>query len=271
MKKFGNVVLTIVMLCLIMLLCVNLSIKTMSTKAITNAVVVQEASNGIEEVLNQAFPDVSNENIKKVEEAVKNNSALNDVTSDLLDQITAAVANGSDVDTAAIAAQLSKAVDENIPAIEEAIGKKITTEQREQIQSKITDENGALQNKIVSTVQKFIKTYKTLSDTPTRIICVVGIILTAVLLGLINKSFYKWTLFSGIAAVISGIVVGLFMPLVVSAMEFTIGNRLLGMSIDIPVGSLRLDGAICAGAGIILIVAYIILNKKYATFERHYY
>ena len=159
--------------------------------------------------------------------------------------------------------------------------KKITTEQREQIQSKITDENGALQNKIVSTVekvqkttpgtQKFIKTYKTLSDTPTRIICVVGIILTAVLLGLINKSFYKWTLFSGIAAVISGIVVGLFMPLVVSAMEFTIGNRLLGMSIDIPVGSLRLDGAICAGAGIILIVAYIILNKKYATFERHYY
>ena len=58
MKKFGNVVLTIVMLCLIMLLCVNLSIKTMSTKAITNAVVVQEASNGIEEVLNQAFPDV---------------------------------------------------------------------------------------------------------------------------------------------------------------------------------------------------------------------
>lgn len=124
MKKFGNVVLTIVMLCLIMLLCVNLSIKTMSTKAITNAVVVQEASNGIEEVLNQAFPDVSNENIKKVEEAVKNNSALNDVTSDLLDQITAAVANGSDVDTAAIAAQLSKAVDENIPAIEEAIGEK---------------------------------------------------------------------------------------------------------------------------------------------------
>jgi len=100
---------------------------------------------------------------------------------------------------------------------------------------------------------------------------VVGIVLTAVLLGLINKSFYKWTLFSGIAAVISGIVVGLFMPLVVSAMEFTIGNRLLGMSIDIPVGSLRLDGAICAGAGIILIVAYIILNKKYATFERHYY
>ena len=100
---------------------------------------------------------------------------------------------------------------------------------------------------------------------------VLGIILTAVLLGLINKSFYKWTLFSGIAAVISGIVVGLFMPLVVSAMEFTIGNRLLGMSIDIPVGSLRLDGAICAGAGIILIVAYIILNKKYATFERHYY
>ena len=55
MKKFGNVVLTIVMLCLIMLLCVNLSIKTMSTKAITNAVVVQEASNGMKKYLIKHF------------------------------------------------------------------------------------------------------------------------------------------------------------------------------------------------------------------------
>lgn len=281
MKKFGNVVLTIIMLCLIMLLCVNLSIKTMSTKAITNAVVVQEASNGIEEVLNQAFPDVSNENIKKVEEAVKNNSALNDVTSDLLEQITNAVTNGDSVDTAAIMAQLSKAVDENMDTLEDAIGKEITPEQRQAIQSRINDENGALQNKVVSAVekvqtttpgtQKFIKTYKTLSDTPTRIICVVGIVLAAVLLGVINKSLFKWTLFSGIAAIISGIVVGLLMPLVVGAMEFTIGNRLLGMSINIPVDSLRLDGIICGVVGIVLVVVYVILNKKYATFERHYY
>lgn len=281
MKKFVNVVLTIVMLCLIMLLCVNLSIKTMSTRAITNAVVVQEASSGIEEVLNQAFPDVSSESIKKVEEAVKNNSALNDVTGDLLNQITEAVTNGSDIDTSAIAAQLSKAVDENMPAIEEAIGKEITTEQREKIQSKITDQNGALQNKITSTVekvqtstpgtQKFIKTYKTLSDTPTRIICVAGIIGIILTLGLLNKSFFKWALFSGIAAIISGVIVGLLMPLVVGAMEFTIGNRLLGMSINIPVDSLRLDGIICVVVGVILIVGYVILNRKFTTYERHYY
>ena len=54
-------------------------------------------------------------------------------------------------------------------------------------------------------------------------------------------------------------------------MQWSLLLEIVGMSIDIPVGSLRLDGAICAGAGIILIVAYIILNKKYATFERHYY
>ncbi|MFQ7170665.1 MAG: hypothetical protein ACLRQF_00250 [Thomasclavelia ramosa] len=157
MKKFGNVVLTIVMLCLIMLLCVNHQLRQCQLKQLQMLSLFKRQVTGLKKYLIKHF-DVSNENIKKVEEAVKNNSALNDVTSDLLDQITAAVANGSDVDTAAIAAQLSKAVDENIPAIEEAIGKKITTEQREQIQSKITDENGALQNKIVSTVEKVQKT-----------------------------------------------------------------------------------------------------------------
>lgn len=281
MKKFANVVLTIIMICLIMLLCVNLSIKVMSTKAVTNAVVVQEASNGIEEVITQAFPDVSNENVKKIEDAVKNNNALNDVTSELLDQITDAVSNGNDIDMATITDQLSKAVDENIPLIEEAIGKEITDEQKEQIQSKINDSDGALQNKITETVEKvqtstpktqeFIKTYKSLSDTPLRIISIVGIIIAIALLMLLNKSYFKWTLFGGIAAVISGAIVGLFMPLAVKAIEFTIGTRLLGMSIDIPVDSLRVDGMISAIVGIVLIIVYIILNKKFTKYERNYY
>lgn len=281
MKKFTNVVLTIIMICLIMLLCVNLSIKVMSTKAVTNAVVVQEASNGIEEVITQAFPDVSNENVKKIEEAVKNNSALNDVTSELLDQITDAVSSGSDIDMATITDQLSKAVDENIPLIEEAIGKEITDEQKEQIQNKINDNDGSLQTKITETVEKvqtstpktqeFIKTYKSLSDTPLRIISIVGIIIAIALLMLLNKSYFKWTLFGGIAAIISGAIVGLLMPLVVKALEFTIGTRLLGMSIDIPVDSLRIDGIISAIVGIVLIVVYIILNKKFTKYERNYY
>lgn len=281
MKKFANVVLTIIMICLIMLLCVNLSIKVMSTKAVTNAVVVQEASNGIEEVITQAFPDVSNENVKKIEDAVKNNSALNDVTSELLDQITDAVSSGSDIDMATITDQLSKAVDENIPLIEEAIGKEITDEQKEQIQNKINDNDGALQTKITETVEKvqtstpktqeFIKTYKSLSDTPLRIISIVGIIIAIALLMLLNKSYFKWTLFGGIAAIISGAIVGLLMPLVVKALEFTIGTRLLGMSIDIPVDSLRIDGIISAIVGIVLIVVYIILNKKFTKYERNYY
>lgn len=281
MKKFANVVLTIIMICLIMLLCVNLSIKVMSTKAVTNAVVVQEASNGIEEVITQAFPDVSNENVKKIEDAVKNNNALNDVTSELLDQITDAVSNGNDIDMATITDQLSKAVDENIPLIEEAIGKEITDEQKEQIQSKINDSDGALQNKITETVEKvqtstpktqeFIKTYKSLSDTPLRIISIVGIIIAIALLMLLNKSYFKWTLFGGIAAVISGAIVGLFMPLAVKAIEFTIGTRLLGISIDIPVDSLRVDGMISAIVGIVLIIVYIILNKKFTKYERNYY
>ena len=54
-------------------------------------------------------------------------------------------------------------------------------------------------------------------------------------------------------------------------MEFMIGMRILGMSIDIPVDSLWMSGLICGGIGIVLLVIYMILNRKYPTYDRHYY
>ncbi len=138
-----------------------------------------------------------------------------------------------------------------------------------------------LQNKIKNTVEKIqtsasktkqiIKTYDILSNNLTKIICIIGIIIIVVLLGVINKSYFKWTLFSGIGLLVSGILLGLFLPLAVNAMEFMIGMRILGMSIDIPVDSLWMSGLICGGIGIVLLVIYMILNRKYPTYARHYY
>lgn len=264
-----------------MLLCVNLSIRTMSTKTVNNAIVIQEASTGIKEVLNSTFPDVSSETIDKVEDVIKNNDKLNSVTGDLLDQITESINNGSEVKTADILSQLSNVLDQSIPEIEKAIGKQIPQEQIDKIKTKLADEDSTLQNKIKNTVEKiqtatpgtkqFIKTYSTLSDTLTRVICIVALIVIIVLLGVINKSYYKWTLYSGISSLSSGIIIGLFLPLVVNALEFTIGMRILGMSIDIPVDSLHFSGLICGIIGIVLIVVYMILKRKYPTYDRNYY
>ena len=281
MKKFLNILLTVIMVGVTIILCVNLSIRTMSTKTVTNAVVVQEASTGIKEILNSTFPDVSNETIDKVEDVIKNNDTLNNVTGDLLDQITESINNGSEVKMDEILSQLSDALDKSIPEIEEAIGKEIPQEQIDKIQTKLADEDSTLQNKIKSTVEKiqtatpgtkqFIKTYSTLSDTFTRVVCIISLIVIIVLLGVINKSYFKWTLCSGISSLSSGIIIGLFLPLVVNAMEFTIGMRLLGMSIDIPVDSLHFSGLVCGVIGVVLIVVYVILKRKYPTYNRNYY
>lgn len=281
MKKFLNILLTVIMVGVTIILCVNLSIRTMSTKTVTNAVVVQEASTGIKEILNSTFPDVSNETIDKVEDVIKNNDTLNNVTGDLLDQITESINNGSEVKTDEILSQLSDALDKSIPEIEEAIGKEIPQEQIDKIQTKLADKDSTLQNKIKSTVEKiqtatpgtkqFIKTYSTLSDTFTRVACIISLIVIIVLLGVINKSYFKWTLYSGISSLSSGIIIGLFLPLVVNAMEFTIGMRVLGMSIDIPVDSLHFSGLICGVIGVVLIIVYMILKRKYPTYDRNYY
>ena len=281
MKKFLNAFLTIIMICVTILLCINLSIRTMSTKTVTNAIVIQEASGKIKEVLNESFPDVSSENISKVEDIIKNNDTLNNITGDFLDQITDAISSGKGIETTTILDGISDAIDKSIPEIEEAIGKKIPQEQIDKIETKLADKDGSLQKKVKNTVEKiqtatpktkqFIKTYNTLSNNLTRIISIIGIIVIAVLLGVINKSYFKWTLYSGISSLVSGVLLGLFLPLVVSAMEFTIGMRVLGMSIDIPVDSLRMSGLICGGIGIVLIIIYMILKRKYPEYDRHYY
>ena len=235
----------------------------------------------VKEVLNESFPDVSNENIDKVEDIIKGNDTLNNITGEFLDQVTYTINNNKEIETTGILEEISDVIDKSIPELEEAIGKKISQEQIDEIKTKLTKKDSLLQNKIKNTVEKiqtstprtkqFIKIYDILSNNLTKIICIIGIIIIVVLLGVINKSYFKWTLFSGIGLLVSGVILGLFLPLVVNAMEFTIGMRILGMSIDIPVDSLWMSGLICGGIGIILLFIYMILNRKYPTYDRHYY
>ena len=277
MKKFLNVFLTIIMVCVIIVLCINLSIRKMSAKTVADAIVIQEVSGKVREVLNESFPDVSNENIDKVEDVIKGNDALDNITGEFLDQVTYTINNDKEIETTGILEGITDVIDKSIPELEEAIGKKISQEQIDKIKNK----DSLLQNKIKNTVEKIqtsapktkqiIKTYDILSNNLTKIICIIGIIIIVVLLGVINKSYFKWTLFSGIGLLVSGILLGLFLPLAVNAMEFMIGMRILGMSIDIPVDSLWMSGLICGGIGIVLLVIYMILNRKYPTYDRHYY
>ena len=280
MKKFLNVFLTIIMVCVIIVLCINLSIRKMSAKTVADAIVIQEVSGKVREVLNESFPDVSNENIDKVEDVIKGNDALDNITGEFLDQVTYTINNDKEIETTGILEGITDVIDKSIPELEEAIGKKISQEQIDKIKTKLTNKDSLLQNKIKNTVEKIqtsapktkqiIKTYDILSNNLTKIICIIGIIIIVVLLGVINKSYFKWTLFSGIGLLVSGILLGLFLPLAVNAMEFTIGMRILGMSIDIPVDSLWMSGLICGGIGIILLVIYMVLNRKYPTYDRHY-
>ena len=269
------------MVCVIIVLCINLSIRKMSAKTVADAIVIQEVSGKVREVLNESFPDVSNENIDKVEDVIKGNDALDNITGEFLDQVTYTINNDKEIETTGILEGITDVIDKSIPELEEAIGKKISQEQIDKIKTKLTNKDSLLQNKIKNTVEKIqtsapktkqiIKTYDILSNNLTKIICIIGIIIIVVLLGVINKSYFKWTLFSGIGLLVSGILLGLFLPLAVNAMEFMIGMRILGMSIDIPVDSLWMSGLICGGIGIVLLVIYMILNRKYPTYDRHYY
>lgn len=281
MKKFASIVITIIMIGFILLLTISIPIKSMASEAVSNAIVASETTSQLQQVIKENFPNVSNQQIEQVQEVISNSSSINSFTSDLLDQVSEAALNNETIDATQITDQISQLFTENISEIESVIGQEITDEQVALIQEKLSDPDGNLQHKIDSAVtsvtsgssstQDFLSTYQTITSTTVKVVCVIGIIVCIVLLGLLDKSLFRWMIYGGIGAIISAIIVGLFVPLVINAIEFTIGNSFLGMSIDIPVTSLRLEGLIIGVIGIILVVAYLILNRKYPRYERSYY
>lgn len=281
MKKFVSVVLAIIMVGLVVLLCINISIKSMAAKTVSNAVVANETTDQIQQVITENFPNVTDDQIQQIQEVISTSSSINSFTDDLLNQITEATLNGEQVDTASIMNQLSQVFVDNVDQIEQVIDQDITDEQIQIVQERLTDQNGALQtkiNEVVDSVQsgststtEFLQTYQTVSSMAVRVGCIIGIIVCIVLIGLLNRSLYDWSIYAGVAAIVSAIIIGLFAPLVVNAIEFTIGLRVLNMSIDIPVSMLRVEGIVLGVIGIILIVAYIILSRKFPKYERSYY
>ena len=281
MKKVINVFLTIIMACVVVLLVISLSIRTISTKTISNAFFEEEVSNNMKEVLANTFPDVSSENIDVLENVIKDNEAINEVANDLLNHISDSISSGNKVDSETILNEISVAIDQNVPVIEEALGKDIPEEQIKEIQNKLTDEDSNLKNQIDQTVDKIenmdssakqvIKTYDAWNNNVTKILCIISLVVIIVLLGIINKSFFKWSLFSGISLIVSGIIVGVIVPMIVNVVEVAIGQRILGTTIDIAVNSLNIAGIICAVIGIVLIIVYAILNRRYRTYDRQYY
>lgn len=281
MKKFASIVITIIMIGFILLLTISIPIKSMASEAVSNAIVASETTSQLQQVIKENFPNASNQQIEQVQEVISNSSSINSFTSDLLDQVSEAALNNETIDATQITDQISQLFTENISEIESVIGQEITDEQVALIQEKLSDPDGNLQHKIDSAVtsvtsgssstQDFLSTYQTITSTTVKVVCVIGIIVCIVLLGLLDKSLFRWMIYGGVAAIVSAVIVGLFVPLVINAIEFTIGNSFLGMSIDIPVTSLRLEGLIIGVIGIILVVAYLILNRKYPRYERSYY
>ena len=281
MKKFVSVVLAIIMVGLVVLLCINISIKSMAAKTVSNAVVANETTDQIQQVITENFPNVTDDQIQQIQEVISTSSSINSFTDDLLNQITEATLNGEQVDTVSIMNQLSQVFVDNVDQIEQVIDQDITDEQIQIVQERLTDQNGALQtkiNEVVDSVQngststtEFLQTYQTVSSMAVRVGCIIGIIVCIVLIGLLNRSLYGWSIYAGVVAIVSAIMIGLLAPLAVNAIEFTIGLRVLNMSIDIPVSMLRVEGIVLGVIGIILIVAYIILSRKFPKYERSYY
>jgi len=91
---------------------------------------------------------------------------------------------------------------------------------------------------------------------------IISIILIAtILIAVLKKTYYRWTLNLGVSFLLSGIVLALLTPLITDDLSYRITEKVIGKASSINVNALTNIGygflAICA----LLIIIYVIGNK----------
>ena len=80
----------------------------MAAKTVSNAVVANETTDQIQQVITENFPNVTDDQIQQIQEVISTSSSINSFTDDLLNQITEATLNGEQVDTVSIMNQFHR-------------------------------------------------------------------------------------------------------------------------------------------------------------------
>ena len=215
MKKIFIALLTLIITALICLLSVSFCIKDIIVDTLSKEVVSLEIKEKVTSEIKKEYTDIDYDTLSKVGDSIQTSSEVYNITDKYFDNIIESVIKGDDVDVPKTKEEILNLINEN----EGILTRNGSDSKKEEIASELSD--GGKLDKIYKNVRnsvkknlstkeiELVKMYDRMTKPLFRWIIISIILIATILIAVLKKTYYRWTLNLGVSFLLSGIVLAL--------------------------------------------------------------
>lgn len=270
MKRFLLVLLSFLISVLILALCVSYGIKSVVVNIISDNIIKGEITSNVIEEIKDTYSNVSYDLLEEIEINTKNSDEVNKITQKYLDGILDSLSGKGEIEVPNTKEELLTIIEDNEKILEEN-GIDFTDEQKDHITSELVESgvidevykklSDELKDNMSDDEEKLVSTYVFIQSNTFRMLCFSSIFILLLIIALLKRSFYRWSVNLGISLVISGLLIILLLPIMVNGLGDIFASKLMDQDLSININNIVNYGYVCVMLSALFIIIYIIGNK----------
>ena len=232
----------------------------------------EEVIKQMSESLKNEFPEITDENIKKLEDSLRTNETIDNLMNKYTDKIMKDLTT-DEIEDINIEEDLKTFMEENKTTIEQATGQSISDEKLDELLEEVTqneDINASYKkmieeakNSMPEEGQVVLNRYQSVTTDNFMIGLIITSIISIVIIALLKKPYYKWI----VNIAIAGIVSALFIALIGGSIALVLNVAIEIETVGISAMPMLITSGIMLLVSIVLIVINSILDSRKA--KRH--
>lgn len=270
MKRFLLVLLSFLISVIILALCVSYGIKSVVVNIISDNIIKGEITSNVIEEIKDTYSNVSYDLLEEIEINTKNSDEVNKITQKYLDGILDSLSGKGEIEVPNTKEELLTIIEDNEKILEEN-GIDFTDEQKDHITSELVESgvidevykklSDELKDNMSDDEEKLVSTYVFIQSNTFRMLCFSSIFILLLIIALLKRSFYRWSVNLGISLVISGLLIILLLPIMVNGLGDIFASKLMDQDLSININNIVNYGYVCVMLSALFIIIYIIGNK----------
>ena len=232
----------------------------------------EEVIKQMSESLKNEFPEITDENIKELEDSLRTNETIDNLMNKYTDKIMKDLTT-DEIEDINIEEDLKTFMEENKTTIEQATGQSISDEKLDELLEEVTqneDINASYKkmieeakNSMPEEGQVVLNRYQSVTTDNFMMGLIITSIISIVIIALLKKPYYKWI----VNIAIAGIVSSLFIALIGGSIALVLNVAIEIETVGISAMPMLITSGIMLLVSIVLIVINSILDSRKA--KRH--
>ena len=232
----------------------------------------EEVIKQMSESLKNEFPEITDENIKELEDSLRTNETIDNLMNKYTDKIMKDLTT-DEIEDINIEEDLKTFMEENKTTIEQATGQSISDEKLDELVEEVTqneDINASYKkmieeakNSMPEEGQVVLNRYQSVTTDNFMMGLIITSIISIVIIALLKKPYYKWI----VNIAIAGIVSALFIALIGGSIALVLNVAIEIETVGISAMPMLITSGIMLLVSIVLIVINSILDSRKA--KRH--